>query len=353
MFLRPLSFCLLVVLAQSALATPSYQYVDLRHGEAYGINNSGVVVGASVFGVNVTDGYSWKDGVFTRLQTLGGYNVAFDINDSGVVAGYTSDSGNHQFAVSWTNRLLTQLNVSGNGRWAQALNDAGIVVGTNTFSAVRWDAGVASFLPTLADPYDNYVRAMDINTAGTIVGYGEAGWNEASKAIVWTGNTAQELPNLGGYRAAAHGINDAGSIVGWAELPGDWLPYLGDRRMAVRWDNGVPTPLGQLGGKGSSALAINESGVAVGWTAWPASGNNRAAVFMNGDIFNLNSITVGVPTGMVLCEATDINDAGWIVGWGAGFPGETGTHAFLLVPVPEPSALAILLITAALLRRSR
>ena len=57
---------------------------------------------------------------------------------------------------------------------------------------------------------------------------------------------------------------------------------------------------------------------------------------------NLNEL-IDPQSGWTLIEATAINDSGLIVGYGTA---ATGTHAFLLTPIPEPSTLVLLGIGA-------
>jgi probable HAF family extracellular repeat protein len=57
---------------------------------------------------------------------------------------------------------------------------------------------------------------------------------------------------------------------------------------------------------------------------------NHAFVYRDGTLFDLNDRLVANPGWTVLSGATDINDAGQIVGWGT-IGGET--HGFRLDPV--------------------
>ena len=57
---------------------------------------------------------------------------------------------------------------------------------------------------------------------------------------------------------------------------------------------------------------------------------------------DLNSLTSS--SGWTLSDATAINDNGWIAGYGLNPTGQE--HAFLLTPIPEPSAFVLLSINA-------
>ena len=63
----------------------------LLNAVAYGVNNTGVVVGKT--GLAYTHGFSWSNGVSTDLGTLAGtYSVAWAINNSGGDVGITGCS---------------------------------------------------------------------------------------------------------------------------------------------------------------------------------------------------------------------------------------------------------------------
>jgi probable HAF family extracellular repeat protein len=96
--------------------------------------------------------------------------------------------------------------------------------------------------------------------------------------------------------------------------------------------------LGTLpGGTGSSAAAINALGVIVGVSIGPA-GAERAFVYRDGvGMADLNGL-IGPGSGWTLTAALGINDLGQIVGVGTRAGGQ---QAFLLTPVPEPTALAL------------
>src|SRR5262249_19985657 len=56
-------------------------------------------------------------------------------------------------------------------------------------------------------------------------------------------------------------------------------------------------------------------------------------------ILDLNNLVDGSGAGWQLVEATDVNDAGQIVGY--GFDPLHHQHAFLLTPVPAPPSLVL------------
>jgi probable HAF family extracellular repeat protein len=103
------------------------------------------------------------------------------------------------------------------------------------------------------------------------------------------------------------------------------------------------TDLGTLpGGSSSIAHGINDSGQVVGW-ADTSGGNWHAFLYSNGAMADLNALVPA--SGWTLENANAINDSGQIVGYGINPSGST--DAFLLTPTPEPSTLVLLAAGAA------
>ena len=153
-----------------------------------------------------------------------------------------------------------------------------------------------------------------------------------------------DLGTLGGSYSVAHGINNAGQVVGWSYLHGTSLPT-----HAFLYSGGGMTDLGTLGGSSSMGDDINNEGQIVGYSQLP--GNNRIAAFLysGGTMIDLNSF-LAPTSGWQLEEAYAINDLGQVVGYGT-IAGET--HAFLLDTTPEPSSAALLGAGATLLALMR
>src|SRR5215469_9629156 len=70
--------------------------------------------------------------------------------------------------------------------------------------------------------------------------------------------TVTDLGTLGGTSGFANDVNNSGSVVGDANLPGDTEFH------AFLWSKGIKSDLGTLGGPNSSANSINERGEVVG-----------------------------------------------------------------------------------------
>jgi probable HAF family extracellular repeat protein len=133
------------------------------------------------------------------------------------------------------------------------------------------------------------------------------------ESYVLRNGTLLSLPTLGGFRTVISRINDAGTMVGWAELPS------GEMRSA-RVIGGQIENLEIFGDRQSVAMGINSSGDIIGMH-YP--GAHRAFLRRaNGETMDLGTL------GGDVVSASDINDSGQIVG--SARPAGDGTvFAFL------------------------
>jgi len=139
----------------------------LQFSQAFGINNSNLVVGSSSTGqtvgqligttstTSITRGFVWNAGVMTELlpfnlytpsnngATTNYHSVANDLNDAGLIVGNSQRiSGSPAVATLWQNGIPIDLNTllpAGSG-WnltnAESINSAGDIVGTGTIGGV-------------------------------------------------------------------------------------------------------------------------------------------------------------------------------------------------------------------------
>jgi probable HAF family extracellular repeat protein len=282
---------------------------DLGGGgsEALGINDNGQIVGDSSTtpdaNYNSYDhAFLYSGGVMSDLGTLPGRtdSTATGINNNGQVAGYSYTSSND-----------------------------------GAYHAFLWSAtGGMSDLGTLGGTLS---LAYGINNSGQVAGYSYTAGNTARHAFLWNASGGMtDLGTLGGTFSEAFGVNNSGHVVGAATTAGDAVH-------AFLYSGGVMNDLGTLGGSTSFAIGINDSG----WVVGEADTADGYAAFLDvgGVMTDLNNLTPA-DSGWELESATAIADNGQIVGYGTNPSGDV--DAFLLTPVPEPSALALLAVGTAI-----
>ena len=159
--------------------------------DAYGINNSGQVVGYednySIPGTSPDFPYLYTAGTVPDLGALPGataaspngyaYSFATGINDSGQVVG-VSEGVNYAHGFLYTQGALIDLGTlpGGGASEPNAINNTGQVVGfsyvsgLNTTHAFLYGSGAMTDLGTLPGDYSSMATA--INNAGQIVGAG-------------------------------------------------------------------------------------------------------------------------------------------------------------------------------------
>jgi probable HAF family extracellular repeat protein len=330
-----------------------------------GINASGAIAGISengaidpATGFAEYEGVVWQDGKIINLGTFGGnFSYAGDINDQGQVAGFalttTPDSFflgnlcfNNPFATQmlafvWQGAALQNLGtLGGPDSCAYWINQRGEVAGMSfTNSKINPSTG----FPTTHPFVWNGRRILDVgslggtlalgagvvplNDRGEMVGFSNLAGDATFHPFRWTKSEGMEdLGTLGGNNGEANSINDAGMIVGKADLPGP-LPQTHD---AFLWRNGVMTDLGtQDGDPCSNAMHINSKGQIVGGSS---DCHNFLHAFLwenGGPMIDLNTF-LPPSSGVTLTEATFINDRGEISVQAVFSHGDN--HAALLIP---------------------
>lgn len=286
------------------------------------------------------------------LQARGGGGFTAAINDLGVIVG-TSD----EFAGRPTDRGLVWQNEAGGDyklditdlggveTYFYDINNQNQIAGRHIYAPglirpLYVDQGFINPLPDLGGDTG---MANGINNKGAIVGQLDSdGLNTrtVNTAALWEkGADGQyKLTNLGTFgaeQAIARDINDAGQIIGWTAAgtgaTATSSPFL--------LQDGQKINLGSFGGANGQTAAINQFGQVVGF--WQ-DGNlqNRAFVWNNGAIKDLNNLTLTNPTfggkKVILTNATGINNFGDISAYGsytyqnAAGATQTGTRAYLL-----------------------
>jgi len=218
--------------------------------EALDINNAGQIVGAYQVG-SATRAFSWENGTFRELATLGGGEArALGVNDAGVVVGGSRKANSiGEEAVAWRpgetapHDLGVTAAVSAERSAATEINNRGEVVGfafplTGGLAPFIFRPGSGASLLAEGSSYaGGYANAID--DAGHAVGY------LAPDAILWDPVAGQiKLPKLAGaIFPEATGISNTGYIAGRTQL--SHLAVLEMR--AVRWQIDKP-PVANPGG---------------------------------------------------------------------------------------------------------
>ena len=355
------ALCAAVSTAPAVAGTlPQYTILDLgtvgsdSASQAFGISAGGVAAGRSVG--STTTAYSWSlAGGFTALPKLTGRNFAVgnDANDSGLVVGTatTTAFGAGAVPVMWTNGVVAQLPMPAGetvGR-ANSINAAGVAVGSVgsgiSERAVIYSNGGVTVIP-LAAGGGKMTTAYGITDSGLVFGIGTDASNAARNVgMVYTpaSGVVSDIGAIPGANGAiAFAASPNGYVVGSSMTnQGSGLPFIRDLA-----GNMIAIPVLQNASSGS-ARGVNSAGWAVG-----NFGTAFSLPFLyDGSQTHLLADLLPAGSGWdfltnTSASAMGISDNGIIVGTAV----HNGlTHAYALVPVPEPGTLAMLLAGVAVL----
>jgi probable HAF family extracellular repeat protein len=191
---------------------------------------------------------------------------------------------------------------------AWGINARGDVVGwsmgqAGTRAFVYTDAGGMVALPD--PPNRPRTVARDINDAGVIVGSANMGGTDLGHAVLWSGGSVQDLGTLGtGFFSEAWGVNNLGQVVGWSYTNGG-NGLTGVHGFLYSQGGGLVdlTPESDTG----SALDINDAGQVTGYKT--ALGGYHAFRWQGGTFVDL-----GVLPGFAFSFGWAINASGQVAG---------------------------------------
>jgi probable HAF family extracellular repeat protein len=185
------------------------------------------------------------------------------------------------------------------------INNAGTIIGfmSTNFGEHSFilQQGTVTDLGTLTGPTGQFTSAARLNSAGYVTGWSinPAG---QQRAFLYFQGSMQDLGTLGGNHSAGNAINDAGTVVGWSEFDST------DSRHAFAWSRGTRTDLGTLGGSSSSANAINNLGVIVGESgvSLDPGTDTRPFIYRNGVMTDLGSLGGSFASALAINESNQV-----------------------------------------------
>lgn len=326
--------------------------------QAYGINSSGQVTGTAKDSTGQPRAFLWDNGVMTNLGVAGSDTSSYgsSVNDAGTIVG--SSYGTKMRAMIWdsTNGMSHLLGVLGDPKSStNAINNNAIVVGTGNITSTQDQAfyyntntSTLTNLGALGSYYQSYCE--DINANNVAVGYSVTQFIfnppnppifAVSTPFSYDGTT---LTNLGAVipgATTALAINDNGWIVG----QGSTANFASK---AYLFNGTTSCDLGLVSNNPETVPCdINNNGLVVGRGLWDPLNNLPNRAFLYDSATDQMSVlydlldAAGKSAWSSLEEATSINDAGQIVGYGTI---NGVTRAFILNPVPEPSTVALMVM---------
>jgi probable HAF family extracellular repeat protein len=311
----------------------SYTIVDLSTGSpfpdafAYGISPDGKITGG---GTDPATGqwhaFVYNAGAFQDLGMLGYPSGAngVSINDSGELAAIGYGPGFH--AVKYSNGHVTELSSANSAGYS--INSLGNIVGR-----VQGDEGGWSGFTYIGGQftYLGVDRACCINEANDYVGSVGYSWvyggylHSVEHAFINVGGVQTELGSIGGgdrTYTEAFGVNNSDEVTGYSTAA-DGTQH------AFLYSGGVLNDLGTIAPYYTCGISINDSHVIVGSISTFVGGPVGSFVWSNGVMRDLLDVLGPEGAAWSQMNALQINNDGWIVGYGVF---NNATHGFLVRP---------------------
>lgn len=259
--------------------------------------------------LSVTPAFACGNGTATisEIPTLGGSGFSvYGLNTNAQVTGFAYPSGEnatpHAFLAAGP-AIQDLGTLGGDTSIGYALNNLGWVTGeayleTYDSHAFVFDGQEMRDLGTLGSYYSTGIA---INDAGQVAGVSITA-NDTYEAFIYDGTAMHSLGELGGGSSSPVAINDRGSVSG-DSATANFVTH------AFLFKDGVLNDLGTLGGTMSWARALNNKDQVVG-RAVTSNGQVHAFIYTGGETLT----DLGTLEGGTYSSATDINDAGHVVG---------------------------------------
>jgi len=355
-----------------ASAQPQYNIIDLgiisgdTYSQAHAISSNGqFVAGRSVTSFNASHAISWTQaGGLVTLPNLTSparpCGVGLGVNNTGVVVGFGGNDvqGANAVPLMWQSGSVSQLPLpsGASAGEATAINNPGVAVGLVAVGpnqlAVRWSGGTPTYISQQTSNGSYLIQPTAINDSGRIVGQGiDPNNSTLDVGYVYdiSTNTAFSVGALPGMNGALnYGVSNAGHIVGGSNSNGgNAVPFIWTQAGGM---HAIPLLPGTFMGAG---YAVNSAG----WVVGTMSGNTAVPFLYDGT--SSYALANLIPSGSgwnllttITAEAHGVSESGIIVGAGE-YNGQT--HAFAMIPVPEPSTLLLVGVAGGLAawRRNR
>ncbi len=313
-----LGLCITFSMVPQAFAqvAPRYEILELippgsaptTTSVANSINNTGQVAIAS-------NGHVWLWEASTNLYTDLGVGTPMQINRFGKIMG-NSATGTTIWEKGVPPVAVTAPPV------ALAFNDNGNIAGfyTRAYQTYRgyfWKAGVFTEIKTFTGTTYGSSRALTMNNLDQVAGIADAQPGHAN-VFIWQNGKMTNKGRYGFDYAECDAINDRGQMA----VSGFRVnTYIYD---TVFVDGTTTVKIGKLPGGGDTVPdAMNNVGDIVG------TSNGIPFLWTNRKMYNLNNFVTG--SGWIVSGVNDINDQGWIVGYGQF---NNVTRAFVMRPLP-------------------
>jgi hypothetical protein len=357
--------------ASATLAAPMYNIISLGVAQSgdttstgLGVSPNGTYVSgfSSVTGAN--HGLLWTQANGTTpLPAVAGHSFSSpnSVNSNGVAAGTAATTffGSSPLPILWKNGVAIQLPLPGgqtlgrvNGVNLSETTVGSVNGGSLEAAAIFTESGSQIITQTL--PNGGMLRtAFGINDAGRIVGQG-LDPNNAAVTKGWyldpgdaTAHDIGALTAEGHNSAIPFGVSSNGRITGSSSLNSGSgsLPFIFDTATGM---HEIPLPTGTTTGQGRGVNAN-------GWVVGNSSAATSVPFLYDGlQSYRLQDL-LSNGTGWDLVSGTSnaafgISDNGIITGRGLLNGVVTG---YVLVPVPEPTGLAMIVLAAPLAMRRR